>query len=406
MRIVNIEDADISRVRQFGGVVYYVATDGNDSSPGVSPKHPLKTIGAAIAACSVGDAISVKAGTYTETGLDIDVNAVELWAEIGTIIQPATGTGLTVSGNYCRVICENGSLLIDPVAAASTGLLVTGGFAYLQDIRVKCDSTAAIGFDVQGNGADLRLCRCSNPVTAAFKISGDTIKLEDCCTGGEVADTSIGFWVTGTADKFRLKDCASQGHANAGFQIDTGATNGVLKDCSSGGGDGRWVDVDDSAVWSDFTYDDQVFHLTDISNPTAPGIDNLFKVTGSVNIEFVYGDVEEAIDASVDNIKLTAHDGTNTTDITGVVDTASAPIGSMFIKTKDLGQAIAIMKSDQIRLNEDSSLKKGALPFIINAKAGATNYIRAEWSGADSVGEIHWHCQWVPLAEDGFVEAA
>ena len=58
-----------------------------------------------------------------------------------------------------------------------------------------------------------------------------------------------------------------------------------------------------------------------------------------------------------------------------------------------------------ISLNEDSTGKKGALSFILTAKAGADNFIRAEWSGADSVGEIHWHCQWEPLSENGFVEA-
>ena len=76
---------------------------------------------------------------------------------------------------------------------------------------------------------------------------------------GEAGDSSIGYWVTNNADKFRIRDCSSEGHETAGYQVDSGCTHGMILGCSSGGGDGRWTDPDDAAVFSDFTYDDNKF---------------------------------------------------------------------------------------------------------------------------------------------------
>lgn len=232
------------RIPKFGGHIYYVSkTYGDDSNTGLSPEtdYVLETIGAAIGKLSSGDAISVAAGTYTETGLDLDVNNCEIWFEIGAILQPASGVPLTISGNYCYVGCQDGALRINPQAAV-TGLEVTGNFVYLEEIRIASNSTGTIGFDIQGDGANLCGCRCSSPLTAAFKIQGDKVRLFQCCTGGEVANTSIGFWVTNSCDKTRLDECGSQGHSTAGFQFDDGCTNICVKDSFSGGGDGHFID--------------------------------------------------------------------------------------------------------------------------------------------------------------------
>ena len=34
--------------------------------------------------------------------------------------------------------------------------------------------------------------------------------------------------MTNSCDKFRIKNCSSQGNATASFQVDTGCTNGVI----------------------------------------------------------------------------------------------------------------------------------------------------------------------------------
>ena len=102
-------------MRQFGGEIWYVdGTNGSDSNTGKRPGDAFATIGAAISACAVGDAIVVRATTYTETGLDLNVDGVEMWFEIGAQITPASGTALTISRNSCRVTCDGGALKITP----------------------------------------------------------------------------------------------------------------------------------------------------------------------------------------------------------------------------------------------------------------------------------------------------
>ena len=53
---------------------------GSDDNSGFSPEAAFETIGAALAVgiMADGDAISIKAGTYTETGLDLDHAAAEI----------------------------------------------------------------------------------------------------------------------------------------------------------------------------------------------------------------------------------------------------------------------------------------------------------------------------------------
>jgi len=67
------------RIPKYGGIIYYVSdTLGLDTNSGIDPTKPLKTIGAAIAKLTAGDAINIMAGTYTEVGLDLNVNSCEL----------------------------------------------------------------------------------------------------------------------------------------------------------------------------------------------------------------------------------------------------------------------------------------------------------------------------------------
>jgi len=231
------------KIQKFSGHIYYVSANyGDDANNGLNPETELQTIGAAIGKLVQGDAIVIGAGNYTETGLNLNVNNCEMWFEIGAQISPSSGVCLTISGSFCRVTCREGALKINNDDAATTGLLVTGNFCYLDEIRVACVSTGAIGFDLQGDGIDARRCRCSSPAVAAFKIQGDTIKVEHCCTGGEVANNSIGFWITNSCDKARVDNCGSQGHATASLQIDEGCTNVVVRDGTAGGGDGHFID--------------------------------------------------------------------------------------------------------------------------------------------------------------------
>lgn len=395
---------NISRIKQFGGTVYYVdGTNGSNDNAGTSPRSALATIGAAIALCVKGDAISIFAATYTETGLDLNVDAVEMWIEIGTIIAPASGVGLVVSGNYCKIECPNGSLRINPTGAV--GVSITGDFNYMNDVRVAANSSGTIGFDITSasSGSVLENCRCSNPATAAFKIAGDSAKLEDCCTGGNAA--TIGFWVAGTADKPRLKNCGSQGHTSSGFQVDTGSTNGAIDGCYSGGGDGRWSDADDSAVWSDFHYDNVKHKVMTCSGTTKY---SLFKVIGAVKVKSIFGTVETVIAATASLLNLELYSTNATVDITdavGAPDVNARVVGTVFSKQSVSTDPLLVGEPDTIpAIIEDTNYRDPNVPIVLVKDNGADTYLQAVLSVAVATGAIHWQVEWEPVSDDGFLE--
>ena len=231
-----------SHLPLFTGDIHYVdAAQADDTGDGTSPETAKKTIVAGIGLLSAGDRLVVKAGTYDESGMDLNVQASELCFEAGTILQDSgDGTVLTISAFGCKVT-GSGNVRVDPTGGA-TGVLVSGSFVWLEQIRIFCNDVGALGIDITGGGAALHTCRCAGPTTAAFKVQGEKAWLNYCCTGGTEDAGTIGFWITNSCDKARLNDCGSQGHSTAGFQIDAGCTNVVARNCDSGGGDGHFID--------------------------------------------------------------------------------------------------------------------------------------------------------------------
>ena len=66
-------------IPKFGGNIWYVNKgSGDNGNVGNCPDCPFETIGAAIIAMAVGDAITVKAGTYVEANLDLSKASTEL----------------------------------------------------------------------------------------------------------------------------------------------------------------------------------------------------------------------------------------------------------------------------------------------------------------------------------------
>lgn len=388
----------VANVPQFSGVIYYVdAAQPDDTGDGFSPSTAKKTIGAAISEASDGDAITIKAGTYTETGLDLNNNAVELWCEIGAVIDPATGTALTVSGNYCKI---RGHLDID-VAAAQIGVLVSGDYCDISSVIVL---NGGVGFHI--TGIDVILCDCIAELQTSigFDIDGNRGRFISCSTVGNGSTT--GFNIGNSADIGVLRNCTSANHQTSGFTIEAGSANWTLLGCSSGGGDGKWVDTDTANVWSDFHYDDMAEKtLTfDASGATSA---NLFRVYGTVLITELSGRVETVLSADIGTGMLDLYDGTNTVDVTDSPGPSfsSVPAESFIHKIDDAGTQIAIEDSSQVRLYEDAT-KFGEDPhFQVTAKDGAASYIRFTYGDTGTSGAIHWHCKWKPLTPDGFVEA-
>lgn len=400
-------------IPKFGGEIWYVnGVNGSDSNSGKAPDNAFLTIGKAIDSVSSGDAITIMAATYTETSLDLDVASVELWFETGTIIAPASGTCLTISANYCKAICEHGFFILDP-AANETAMLVSGSFAYIYSARAKCDSVADIGFDITGNGSVFKLCRCANPLVAAFKIQGDSNQLWDCCTGGEAADTSIGYWATNSCDKTRIRGCGSQGHATSGFQVDTGCTNGVIEACYSGGGDGKWTDADNAFVWSNFSYERFLFTTSTFTATGGVGGAgtnyNLFKITGSVKVFNIYSHVTTVLPAtsSVPNLELySTNAAVDITDAAGGPDITGAVVGTTLAREQPASEPLVMgAPSATPAVIENSDYRDPSTPIILVEDNGADTYIQLTLTAALASGAMHWHVEWEPVTDNGFVAA-
>ena len=419
-------------IPKFGGDIWYVSkTNGSDSNNGKTPDKAFETIGQAITSASAGDGIVIMAGTYTETGIDVNKNSLELWFEIGSILAPATGTCLTVSGNFCRVTCREGALRINADAAGQTGVLVTGNFCYLAEIRVACASTGAIGFDIgsadgdstDGSGADLRRCRCSAPTTAAFKIQADKVKLEDCCTGGDTAQSTIGFWITNSCDKARIKYCGSQGHSTAGFQIDVGCTSAVVEGCYSGGGDGKFLNsaFATNCMFSNFHFqgDDGDYNspISKLVTFTATGGQDgdglhyrLFKLTGTVRLIDIGAVVSTVLPATSTNpnLELTSTNATvDITDAAGAPDIASAVVGAILVRLDVSTEPLSLGNPDNTpTVTENTSKFTDRNVVEISKDDAADTYITLRLTTALASGAMVWACRYEPLTADGFLEPA
>lgn len=398
--------AATQHIARFTGSIWFVdGVGGVDTNSGTRPEDAFLTIGAAISACAAGDAIAIKAATYTETGLDVNKNSVELWPEIGTIIDPASGTALTLSGNFCKIWSPGGILQITP-AANQTGLLISGSYCYISDVCVEAGSSADLGFDITGNDNTLRDCCCTAPLVAAYKIQGDHNRVIDSQTGGEVADTSIGYWMTNSSDKVRLLRCVSQGHATSGFQIDTGCTGGIVAHCASGNGDGRWSDVDHSATWPHFSYNDEVRKTATLSVGQTI---NLWQVTGTVKITEIYGIVEEiVVSAGAPTLHLSAFSANGEVDITADPgpNIDDDVVGTVYVKQSDSTGALAKGENDNTPfIVENGDYKEPDVGIIVGADDAADTFIRSNVNAACTAGIIHWHCKWKPISDLGFLKA-
>jgi len=386
---------------RFTGNIYYVdAAQSDDTGNGLTPSTAKKTIGAAITAASSGDAITVKAGTYVEDVV-MDKASMELWCEMGTILD-GTGTCLTVSGGTCRI---KGPVKITPAADQIGVLVSTAVDNRFEDIRVK-GSAAACGWDFNIGGNVVINCTASGIKAGgkAFDIGASGTKLYNCYTVGTT--TSYGYYVNGTAlTKGILQECSSAGHQTSGFYLDE-ISDMTVFNCVSGGGDGKWLDVNNANVWCNFCYDDEVFKEINFTDNSTTF--NLFKVTGIVEVESIFGHVEEALNAEFGDCKLEVAAGGNTADLTTTVSLNSLPVGSFIGKTAHAGVALTTATSATPQVVENISYKKPDVASIIVAEAGTDTYIRllSDDAVGNKDGKIHWHCLWKPWDEDGFVQAA
>jgi len=136
---------------------------------------------------------------------------------------------------------------------------------------------------------------------------------------------------------------------------------------------------------------------------------NLFKITGIVQIEKIYGHVEDtALSADIDTLKLDLSSAAGVNDITAAVDPDSAPVGSLLIKDDDAAEGLAVYSSATNNVIEQStSNQSGQQPIVafdLQQETGEDTHIRATQTGVGTSGKIHWHVIWKPVTDDGFVQ--
>jgi hypothetical protein len=235
----------LEHIPAFSGDLWYVnGTTGNDANSGRSPEVPFATIGAALAVALAGDAITVAPGDYDEVGLDLALDGLELWCEHGTHILDSTpGTGLTISGDHCRV---SGAHFTQ---AGAVGAAVTGDHAWLTDCQATGVTTA---YDLDGGGAVLRNCTSILHTVAGFAISGAEHILFQCHSGGTGAATRGFYLDNAAADDCVLDRCSSINNGTAGYALVAGTEINTIRDCVSGFGDGLRTDLGQSNTWVNY----------------------------------------------------------------------------------------------------------------------------------------------------------
>lgn len=386
-------------IPQFTGNIFYVdASRPDDTANGLTPPTAKKTIGAALAIMGSGDAITVKAGTYTETGIDLNKDGCEIWFEIGALLQPASGVALTVSANYCKV---TGQCLISPTN--DVGVLVSGTNCYFENIFVTGGTS---GWQITGEGCEFRHCRSINMSDTGFNIQAGRTRLIQCNTGGTGTNT-YGYRINNSCTKGLLQLCTSVDNGASGFYIDSGSCDWTLLDCSSGSGDGKWVDVDSENVWSNFSYDDTIYKLTTFSGTETTY--NIFKVTGAVRIKGLIGHVETAIPNTTSTVYIDVYSVNGSSEITDSigVDIDSVVVGGILVRNKPATYALSLANPDSTPVVlENASFRTPETEVDVIADNSADTYIRLVLSAALASGAIHWHCVYKPLTENSFLEPA
>lgn len=381
----------VFHIPKFTGDIWFVDAGIGTSGNGTVPESAFLTITEAVAAAAAGDAITVKNGTYTE---DVNMNLVglELWAEIGAIL---VGT-LTASAASCRVR----GLIIAP--AAATGLLLTGARCIIESISVVGTPTTA--FDINSFQNYLVDCRAVGYTVTAYDVASYNNHLRQCVAQGADTATRGFYFSNAAADECLLEECVSIGNNTASYHFITGTENTSLVRCSSGGGDGRWIDADKANVFCGFCFD-ELLHATNTLDGS--GTYNLFQVTGIVRINFVYGIVETALPANTTAASLQLFPaGGAAIQLTSVAgsDISSLPVGAMISKGRVAANAIDVADSTLGFVEEQTGFIFAR--FSVGQKTGdIAMYIRLNVTEAAPLGGvIHWHVEWEPLSDDGWIE--
>jgi ankyrin repeat protein len=274
------ETVDLLRER---GGVYYVATGGKDSDPGMFGR-PFGTLGAAINVAEPGDTIFVRGGIYAcSSTIDIDKSGKEgtpihLWAFPGETpifdFSEGRGRGFLFRGAYWHLkglTIKNAEMrgihidtdnahhnVIEQVKAhgnSETGICLARGAEH--NLILNCDSYRnfdpggngenADGFGVKfGVGAENVFigCRAWNNSDDGFDFwdAGEAVQAESCYTWRNGENIWNHPFFSGNANGFKLGrgegahvliGCVACNHGLAGFNLNGNSSGVVIYNCTA-----------------------------------------------------------------------------------------------------------------------------------------------------------------------------
>jgi len=134
----------------------------------------------------------------------------------------------------------------------------------------------------------------------------------------------------------------------------------------------------------------------------------LFRVKGVVTVRHIYGIVMVNLSADVDNVSLDVFPtGGALVALAALVDSDSAPAGSLLVKQTQAINALVLKKSTTPFISEQADWRSPFISTIIGAQGdGTATYIRATYSGVATSGAIMWMVDWCPETMNGLVETA
>lgn len=238
----------LRHVPKFTGHQWFIdGTNGSDTTnSGTQPDDALATFGAAITAASAGDSITVFAGTYTETGIDLNVAGLEVHGEIGAVIDPASGSALTISAAHCLVT----TIEVRP-AAGEIGFDIASGSDHSHLDNCKQTATGGTGFKIDSATTHILVTRseASEYTSIGMEINGANCIIEDVSCDGQ-GGSETGFKLNHTnAHHNRLLSCDSIDNATASFHVIVGADDNLFHGCADTPGCGARVDAGANNAW-------------------------------------------------------------------------------------------------------------------------------------------------------------
>lgn len=138
----------------------------------------------------------------------------------------------------------------------------------------------------------------------------------------------------------------------------------------------------------------------------------LFRVKGVVQLDFIFGVVVTSLSADVDNLSLDVFPtGGALVALATLIDSASAPAGSIFVKQTDAGDALVLKSAAVPFISENANWREPFVSTIIGAQGdGTATYIRCTYSGVATSGaidwHIDWHIDWQSMSDNGVIEVA